>query len=142
MAFLNPETDLGTALAASTVFNPLLVVGTDIKFGPMRSPVENGDAIPGIWLQSYGGQAPEPYLNASADGSYFRSMVQAIIRGGPDDYQGGIALARNVRNALHLKHVAPYVAWFATTSEPLYIGINEARQHEFTVNIRVEWVGV
>jgi hypothetical protein len=135
MATLTPETDVGAALATALG----LVDGTAIKYGPPRAAASVGNTGAIIWVTPYGGQAPEPFLNAAVDGSFYLSSVQVLIRGAPDAFQAGLATARQVRDALHTKQPAAYVSWLVNSSEPLYLGPNEVGEHEWTVNITARW---
>lgn len=137
MATLTPETDIGAALATALG----LVDGTDIKYGPPRSPTESGNDTPEIWVSTYADSA-SPLLNASVAGSYWTSRVQVLVRSNADAFKTGLALARQVRDALHTKQTSTYVQWVMTPGlgGPIYLGPNEAGQHEWSINITADWV--
>ena len=90
-------------------------------------------------MTPYGGQEPDPLINAAADGSIYYSSIQITIRSGPDDFMGGLAKARKVRDALHTKNPSAYISWRALSSEPLYLGIDELQEHRWVVNIEAVW---
>lgn len=136
MATLTPEVDIAAALATALT----KTVGVDIKYGPPRSPTEAGNDTPGIWVIPYTDDAA-PFLNASVDGSLWTSRMQILVRGAADSYGDAISTARAVRDALHTKQTASYVAWVLTpgVGGPNYLGPNEAGQHEFSVNVTATW---
>lgn len=134
MATLTPETDIANALASALS----LTVGTDIKIGPL--PVADpGSPTSGIWVAPSGGHAPLPLVNAGVQGSYYKSAVRVFVRGDVGDYADALSTARACRDALHTKQTTDYVAWLTTTSEPVYLCLNEAGQYDFVVRIRAEW---
>jgi hypothetical protein len=139
MATLSPEVDIAAVLvAATTVFSPALAMDTDIKYGPPRAPLSAGNTAR-IWIIPYGGQEPDPLINAAVDGSIYYSKVQIVVRGLVEDYMGSLTLARKIRDALHTKHPSTYISLRALSSEPIYLGIDEINEHRWTISFEAMW---
>lgn len=147
MAILTPEVDVVNVLVAATgIFSPALVakavgVPGNVGRGPPRAPLA-ADQSTDIWVMPYGGQEPDPHVNAAVDGDIFRSRIQVKIRSLPDNWQSGMDLARKVRLALHRQQPsspAGYIYWRALSSEPIAAGVDEVGQWLFTVNIECGW---
>lgn len=142
MATLQPELDMANALAAALS----MTVGTEIKLGSVKSPTMPGNAATVIWLSPYSGQF-EPYLDTANQGGRYTSRVQATVLGPPNDEEAGLALARQVRDAINRKHPASpagYVYWLLVpgSGEPFPGGFNESNQPKYTVNFEAQWSAV
>jgi hypothetical protein len=128
-----PEVDVANAIATALSLN----VGTDIKHGPKTSPEDSGAFI---WVTPTGGPPMEPFLGASQSGSLYRPSLQVMVAGAQGDFPGGLATARQVRDALHCKApsaaaLASYRSCLVRESDPRYVGVDEAKQPLFVVNV-------
>lgn len=133
-----------SALAPETLVRDQLIAALSldsgaVKLGPPRSPVEPGASAVQCWVIASGGPGALPFHGAPTAGSWFEAEVQVRIRSAPDAYEGGITLARQVRDALHTKAPAGLVMCLSKTSEPLYLGVDEAGRHDFSLNFAVTW---
>ena len=138
MAAPTPEQDVAAALATALG----LAVGTDIKYGVKRSPLEPGNDTVSIWVAPTGGPPPDDFLNAAVEGSIFHASLQCLVlspASDPDNFASGLALARQVRDALHTKTVGGYIMCRVQQSEPFPLGADEAGRWEFSVNIQIDF---
>lgn len=138
MAAPTPEQDVAAALAAALT----LVVGTDIKYGVKRSPLEPGNDTVSIWVAPTGGPPPEDFLNAAVDGAMFHASLQVLVlspSSDPDNYSAGLLLARQARDALHTKTIGTYIAVRVVQSEPFSLGADEAARWEFAFTVTLDF---
>lgn len=97
--------DIAVALAArlSGALTPAgsWVLGTNIFDGPEQQITSGGETIPGVcvFVLAYGGDAPV-YLKGQTPGKMTDHRVQVVARHEPDDWDGALALANAIHEAL------------------------------------------
>lgn len=136
MSAKQPEVDVAAALATALS----LSVGTDIKYGPQRPALEPGNDAVTLWVTAYGGPPPEPYLGSGT--SLFKGSVQVVCLAAasdPDNQAQALALARSVRDALHLHAPSGYSLCTALSSEPAPMQPDDAGRIRFSVNVSLWW---
>lgn len=140
MAAPVPEVDVAQAIA--TVMG--WTYTTQIKTGEPRSPTEPGCADVVCWVWAYG-ETTQPFLNAPAAGSYYRTRIQARVLGQADAREAGLALARRIRDIVHCNAPTGYVSALLVPGlgGPNYLGVNEAGQPMWSLNweIAYTWLG-
>jgi hypothetical protein len=133
-----PEQDVALLLQTAGLGNFNQTGTATIKCGPPRATVEPGAGPVQLYVDASGGPPPAPYFNAA--GSYYSTNIQAVVRAAADSFGAGLALARQVREALHTHAPATYSGCWANESEPNRLGANDSGQWEFTVNFTLTWV--
>ena len=105
--------------------------------GPTR---ETDEVTPNqlINVLQTGGRPPMPYMGFSVNLQVAR--VQVVVRSKAEDFAGGEALARAVRQALHLATPAGYIDVLAQETEPNYLGIDERALHRWSMSFLMRWV--
>lgn len=141
-----PDVDVATVLngagglGAQWLFNPGDPTTANIFVGPVR-PQEGGIPANAIFVLAFGGPAPLPYLGGVASGSMYFARVQVVVRSAPDAYGTGINTARDVRTLLHKIAPSGYIAAYAEQSEPMYLAQDEAGNHLWSINFRLDRTG-
>lgn len=107
-----------------------LVTGTNLFKGPVKP--SNVTPAKSVFVQASGGPAPEHYR---ASTEVRRRGVQVRVRSDGDARDAGQTLAELVLATLHGAAPAGYIRVESTTSQPLYLGENEAGQHEWSINL-------
>ena len=131
MTIANPDLDLATAIATRV---GTLTLGTNIFAGPVRpSPDE------AVFVLASGGAGPIPYRETDTGGGpdqLRRHAVQVFVRSANEDYAGGAALSRVVRNALDCREPTGYVDVRAR-QDPIYLEQDDEGRHRWSLNFSV-----
>ena len=132
MTYLDPAA-AAAALAATGSFG---TVGTDI-FKGREIPSDVKIPVKCIFFFASGGPPPQGYINGRAS-AFTQSDVQIIVRGVVDSEKA----TRDIARALieHFVENVPtgFIHAFVFESEPNDIGMNDAKQPRFTVNLRLQ----
>lgn len=139
-----PEQDVAKQLQAKSLGNFDGGGTQTIKLGLPRGVDEPGMSGVLMFVSARGGPPPVPYFDAVNQGSIFTCEVQVVVRTGDDDQGAGLALARQVRDALHVRAptdtaLGTYVACTARNSEPIPLPQNGQGQWEFSLNFLLTW---
>lgn len=144
-----PAQDLATALAAGgSIALPSPPGGTvtvgyngapnNITAGPAKEPDEVV-ANQHINVLQTGGPPPMPLMGSAPNANIYQARVQVTVRSKVDSFGPGEALARGVRDKLHLVVIAGYIDVLCQESEPNYLGVDERGLHRWSVNFLVRW---
>lgn len=134
----SPASDLVSYLANHGLG---LTLGENLFSAPMvRSDAPSVDTL-AVAIIDTGGHPPENYLGGKS--ALLTATVQVRIRSEIEDYSGGLTLAQNVWEAVHLQSIAGYVLVECEESAPNYIGPDKAGRHLFTFNVELtySWEG-
>jgi len=114
---------IGTNVAA-------LTYNTNIFEGPVRPP---SAYIPHncAFVLTTGGPAPEAFLGET--NAWRQFSIQIRVRRNKNDYDGGLTLARSIRDAIHYASIAGYFDVLVTTSDPNYLGQDAEGHHEWSL---------
>ena len=131
-----PGYDVRIHLAAAAIG---FTSGTNIFDGPERA---YGDGVPheAAFVTPYGGPQPQPFIGGTTEQRF--PQVQVLYRSGVDDYNGGEAKARAIRDALHHQSITratggSYTDCRALQSAPLFLGIDEQRRTRWAINVEL-----
>lgn len=132
----DPGGDVRTALNAAGIG---LTGGTNLFDGPEQP---QGTNVPheAAFVLPTGGPSPASFIGMTEEMRY--PYVQVLNRSDPDDYNGGEAQARAIRDALHRQVVARgvggnYTECMALQDGPNYLGMDRHRRHRWTSNFRL-----
>lgn len=125
-----PDLDVATVIASAGVG---VILGVSLFLGKVR---EVSDAIPSraVFCLTHGGRTPINYIDAAISPQLREPMVQIRVRSHAQDFAGGQALARSVKDAVHDKPPTGYYACRIEQAEPWYLGETQAGEHEFTMD--------
>lgn len=132
----DPAGDIAAFLGGKSAGATLLVLGTNLFIGEMRSA--DRTPAPAVFCLGTGGPSPEPYLGGHRTALY-RPMVQVLVRGPAGDNHAGELLAREVLAWLNLQVVAGYLSWFARDSAPAYLGADRDQHGQWSMNIECQY---
>jgi hypothetical protein len=132
----DPGGDVRTALNGAGIG---LTAGTNLFDGP-EQPYGTGVPHAATFVLPTGGPAPRPFIGMSVELRH--PYVQVTSRSDPDDYNGGEAQARAIRDALHRQVVArgvggDYTECIALQDAPNYLGMDRHRRHRWTNNFQL-----
>ena len=137
MVVRNVESDIATQIAANVA---ALTLGTNCFYGPVR-PISAKDGIPGqaVFAAIVAPSAqpiPMRGTDAGTGPDQIRAhRVQIMIRSKHEDYAGGVALARSVRDGICYRPPSGYDDIEPVQSAPLYLGKDDKGHHEWSLNI-------
>lgn len=137
MAAPIPEKIIAQAIAAAISG---WTFGTQVKTGTKRSPAEPGNKAVRCWVVPYAEDAM-PYMPAREFGSLFDTRIQATVLGEANHEEAGLALARQVRDAIHARDIAGLVSAVLVPGigGPNYLGVNENSQPMWSINWKVTY---
>jgi len=118
----------GTTWASST-----LATNTNLFRGQVR-PVSPGIPDECVFVLATGGPTNAPYLGTGKD--YRDKAVQVRVRGAIDDFDGAETLALAVHARLHRHVPTGWVDFLVNEPQPIWIGFDDDRHPEFSLNIR------
>jgi hypothetical protein len=115
-----------------------LVVGKRVFLGPPRA-VTKADikgAVPSraVFCHPTGGRVSEPWNDGGMRSGIDRPTVQVWVRSEPNDFTGGLELARAVLDAVDMRPPPGFFECRAASSEPLWVRKDDQGQHEWTIN--------
>ena len=133
-----PSTSPEAAVVARLTGQYGLTSGTNLFSGPERMV---GTGIPGacVFVATYGGPAPIPYLGNQADQRTF--SVQVLVRGDPDTRDAALVLARQVWNRLHRSAPSGYIDCLCDQSGPVDLGMGNDDRPRFSINVYLRYSG-
>lgn len=151
-----PEHDLATALDADGSIAlpspPGGVFLTGYGVAPsniVRGPARDVDGVvPNeiINVLQTGGPPPMPLMGEAPNANIYQARVQVTVRSKVESYAAGVALARGIRDKLHLGTVGTpgtglqhYIDVLAQESEPNYLGVDDRGLHRWTLNFLMRW---
>jgi hypothetical protein len=133
----DPQTDVAAFLATALG----RTLGTNLFAGPVLAV---GEGVPpdAIFVEAQPGEAPDPVLGASQ--SEWEAEVEITVRGSPGDPEGPRAVARSVRDEVHLANarggLTSYTLVTCDDSEPEYLEADQQQCHEYAVSFTLRWV--
>ncbi len=132
-----PDLDVAVALASAGLG---LTLGQNIYWGKERE-VDPDTGVPSkaVFVVNRLGAAPDNYIDESRTPQAREPLLQIVVRSEPQDFTGGYALARSVKDALHDIHLSGYDACRVTQAEPVPIGENDSGEHLFSLNVHL-WI--
>lgn len=132
MTAAKPTTDVRTHLNTQV---GALTAGTNLFDGSSHA-VGTGVPAKAVFVLASGGPGAEAYIGSPEERRW--PNVQCVVRSDAEDFAGGEALARLVRDTLHHQTITRTGGGSydgrVMQDEPIYMGPNEARQHEWSVN--------
>ena len=134
----NPATAPEVAVAERLTGQFSLVSGTNLFSGPERIV---GTGIPSacVFVQTYGGAEPVPYLGNSADVRAF--SVQVLVRGDPNKRDAALTLARQIWARLQRFIPSGYVGCLCQQADPVDLGMAKDDRPRFSINVSLTFSG-
>lgn len=132
-----PDLDVAVQLASSGLG---LTLGTNLFWGKLRE-VDPGTGISStaVFVATRLSPAPENYCDGQRLPQAREPQLQIMVRSNPQDFAGGQALARGVKDALHDIALSGYDACRITQAEPVPIGETDSGEHLFSLNVHL-WI--
>lgn len=132
-----PDLDVAVKLAASGLG---LTLGTNLFWGKLREV----DAVGGVrskavFVMTRLSGAPTNYCDGARTPQGREPLLQIVVRSDPQDFAGGQALARGVKDALHDIVLSGYDACRVTQAEPVPISESDKGEHLFSLNVHL-WI--
>lgn len=144
-----PAQDLATALASGGSIALPTPPGGSVTVGYngapnniLAGPVRESDEVVTNQLINVlqgGGPPPMPLMGAAPNANIYQARVQVLVRSKVEEFAAGEALARGVRDKLHLVALAGYIDTAAQESEPNYLGVDGRGLHRWSVNFLMRW---
>ena len=124
-----PDQDVATYLAMTCT--------SGVYSGPPRPP-ENGIPARAVFVFPTGGRKAGNYCGGVTKVER-RSSLQIRVRGDQDDWDGGLLLARQVRDAIHHadSDLDAYTSIEVNESEPSPLGKDHQGLPEWSMNVEV-----
>jgi hypothetical protein len=110
-----------------------LTKGANLFFGPMFPGVDG----PACFVLMGAGEPPYVYADGGSGTKLKVASIQTIIMSAPNDYDGGLALAKSVQDALDRQVPTDCVGAMQDESMPHYLNSDEQNHHLFSCNFTV-----
>lgn len=123
----------GAGLGLSTSGSP-----KNLFTGPMPGAEGSLVADESVAVLETGGPLAHPYIGGGRK-TYRQVTCQVMVRSDPQDWAGGLALARGVYDALQLSTLSPYVQITIREGAPFYGGRDEQERHQWAMNVVAEY---
>lgn len=134
-----PEATIAAVLAAAGLS---LTLGSNLFSGPEQIGNDTGIPAAAVFVVTYGGAAPEPYLGTATDLREFAAQV--TVRAASGDFDGASSTAWAVWQAIQRKTTslpAGYIDLRCAQSAPIYLGLNGADQPRYSINVLLRYEG-
>ena len=131
---LAPEEDLVAIINSNVAW---ATSGTNLFYGPVRPGDTTNYPVRAVFVMPSGGVAPEAFLGQSY--AMRRSSLQIRTRGVARDFNAALADARAIRDVVHYASDSDYLDFRVQQSEPIYLGPDEAGNHEFSINVEAQF---
>jgi len=129
----SPQLDIATYIATNIA---ALTLGTNCF---ASSVAVAGEGIPdkAAFVTGTGGFPTITYRDGGNKTGLKRPSVQIWVRSDVEDLSGGLTLVRSVHDAIDMASITGYIEARATTSEPIYLGRDDANHHEWSINVNL-----
>lgn len=137
MVFKNVASDLAAALNGMSFTSGTLSTGRNLF---AREPLPQDPHLC-VYLVTYGGPPPEPYIARTPSSAFVRSRVQVIVQGIPGEREIGESIARGICGHLHQRSVSGYVSVFVRDSGAIFLGEDSKNKRpSWVVNVEAQYV--
>ncbi len=129
------EADAAVLALLAGITSPVaLTTNVNLFLGPALGP---DDTRPqkSVFVTATGGPRNDRLCGTTHD--YRILTVQVIVRADPSDYDGGQALARACRDAIHCATISGYVDAGVREPDPYYLRTDEDGRHLWTMNVNL-----
>lgn len=128
----NYASDVATVLGAAGIG---LTLGTNLYTGPMRAHEAEGVPNEAVFVITVGGRSPIDYCDHSHTPQLHFPRVQIMVRSDPHDWDGGLALANDIYEAIHSKEPSGYVSARSAESAPIHVGETDNGEFLWSINV-------